>query len=463
MTATVAVVVVAAEVAVADDRSARPLSRDASLTGPGATASGPVAFAHRSDDDLVRRTDLPNGLRIVSESMPGCRSTSLGVWVGVGSRDEHPDLAGVSHALEHLLFKGTATRSARAIAESVDAVGGEMNAFTSKERTAYYVHLPAEEARNGVDLLTDVVTRPALRPEDIVSERQVILEEMALDDDDPGEQSHRLTQQAFYGTHPLAREVAGSVETVGALDAASIRQYFETWYRPANLVVAAAGAVDHDRLVDQVAHGFGDLQGGSAPDRVAPQSSAGTAEVHHLAMPIEQVHLTVGTPGPDAHDPERDAMTVLNQILGGSVSSRLFQKIREERGLVYSVFSFRGAYQDVGSLVVCAGTSPEHLGEVTELIQHELDDLVANGVTEHELTLAKGYLCGSSVLGLEDSASRMARLAGATQLHDEVPSIDEVLDRIRKVSADDVADAARRWLPTPRVVTVVGPDGRRSG
>ncbi len=460
MTVATVAVVAAAEVVAADDDAARALSRDVSLTGPGASASGPVASGDMPDGTEVRRTDLDNGLRIVSERLPGMRSTSLGVWVGVGSRDEAPEQAGVSHALEHLLFKGTETRSARAIAESVDSVGGEMNAFTGKERTAYYVHLPAEEATHGIDLLTDLVAHPALRPFDVESERQVILEEMALDEDDPEEQLHRLTQQAFYGDHPLAREVAGSVETVESLDGETIRAFFEQWYRPANLVVAAAGAVDHDRLVERVAEAFDARDGGTAPPRDAPPGpTPGAENRHHLARPIEQVHLSIGTWGPHAFDAERDAMTVLNQVLGGSVSSRLFQRIREERGLVYSVFSFRGAYQDAGSMVVCAGTSPERLGEVTELVGLELDDLVANGVTDHELAVAKGYLCGSMVLGLEDTGSRMARLAGATQLHDEVPTIDEVLARIRGVTAAAVAAAADRWLRGPRVFSVVGPDG----
>jgi predicted Zn-dependent peptidase len=449
----VATVVAVAVVAVAvDDPSARSLSRIVPQDGPGASASGPPAPG--AVPEGVRRTDLDNGLRIVSEEVPGARSASVGVWVGVGSRDEPPALAGVSHALEHLLFKGTDTRSARGIAEAIDAVGGEMNAFTSKERTAFYAHLPAAEALRGIDILADVLTRPALRPEDVESECQVILEEIALDDDDPEEQSHRLSHLAFYGDHPLGREVAGTAETVLALGADDIRSFFDRWYQPANLVVAAAGVVDHDLLVERFGNAFADKDGGDRPKRTPPPQPA--AALRQLAMPVEQVHLTIGMAAPDAHDPQRYVASVLNQVLGGSVSSRLFQRIREERGLVYSVYSMRGAYSDAGSMVVSAGTSPDNLDAVRGLVEAELDDLAEHGVTAHELSLAQGYLCGATVLGLEDPSSRMARLAGAVQLDDEVTSVDEVLGRIRAVTLDEVAACAATLGSAPRLSTVVG-------
>ena len=443
---------VAVAAAVVDDPTAHSLSRNVSHDGPGAAASGPSASQDVSEG--VRRTDLDNGLRIVSEVMPGARSTSVGVWVGVGSRDEPAGLSGVSHALEHLLFKGTDTRSARGIAEAIDAVGGEMNAFTSKERTAFYSHLPAAEALRGIDILADVLTRPALRPEDVESECQVILEEIALDDDDPEEQSQRLSHLAFYGDHPLGREVAGTPETVLALRADDIKQFFQTWYQPANLVVAAAGDVDHDLLVERFGMAFSGQEGGARPARSAPPMPE--AADRSLAMPVEQVHLTVGMTGPDAHDPQRFVAAVLNQILGGSVSSRLFQRIREERGLVYSVYSMRGAYADAGSMVVGAGTSPDNLDEVRSLVDVELDDQAEHGVTAHELSLAQGYLCGATLLGLEDPSSRMARLAGSVLLDDRVPSVDEVLEHIRVVTLEDVAQCASVLCRAPRLSTVVG-------
>lgn len=439
------------EVAAAGDRStAWSLTQAGSPFGPGASAPGPNA----SEDVTTRSTQLSNGLRVVSERMPGARSATIGFWVGVGSRDEPDGLAGVSHFLEHLLFKGTETRSARSVAESVDEVGGEMNAFTGKECTAFYTHLPADAMGLGVEILGDVLTRPALRPVDVDAERHVILEEIALDLDDPEDQSQVLSQRAFYGDHPLGREVAGSPDTVRGIDAGQVRGFFEQWYRPANLVVAAAGAVDHHQLVDQISARFGDLDKGDPPPRVPP--TVPVAGEFAQKLPIEQIHLTVGTTGPDAHNPDRYAATVLNQVFGGGMSSRLFQHIREERGLAYSVYSYRGVYSDAGSVMACAGTSPENLAQVRSMIEQEFDELIANGISAHEFEIAMGYLVGSTVLGLEDPGSRMARLGSGLLTYGLVRSIDEQLARIRAITLDQVNTFAKGLGEGPRIVTMVG-------
>ena len=286
----------------------------------------------------VELSTLASGLRVVSETIPGALAASAGVWVGVGSRDEPAELSGVSHFLEHLLFKGTQTRPARGIAEAIDRVGGEMNAFTTKEATAYYTRLPAPALALGLEILGDVLTAPALRPADVDSERTVILEELAADDDAPDDRAHVLTLESLFPAHPLGRETAGTRATVAANTADDVRAFFDRWYQPATMVVAVAGPVPHDDVVAQVARCF--AAAGPAGER--PQRSAPASAVRPLAVlrrSTEQAHLVVGFRGPDRDDPDREALDVLNHSLGGGMSSRLFEEIRERRGLAYSVFS----------------------------------------------------------------------------------------------------------------------------
>jgi predicted Zn-dependent peptidase len=402
----------------------------------------------------IRETRLANGVRIVTERMPEARSVSLGVWVGVGGRDEPAALAGASHFLEHLVFKGTSTRSARQIAEAIDAVGGEMNAFTNREHTAYYTRLPADRADLGFEILGDVLTDPAFRPPEVDAERHVILEEILMNLDVPEDHVHTLLAEALFPGHPLGREVLGTRETVAAATRDEIADFFGHWYLPRNLVVVAAGDLEHDRVVDAFGASLGALEGGERPERTAPDTRVEPRAV--LDDPTEQVHVAMGWRSVDHFDEDRYAFSVANQILGGGMSSRLFQEVREQRGLCYSVYSWGSAYVDAGTAGIYAGTAPSRVGELLSVIDDEIAKLVASGVTEGELAVAKGYIEGSMVLGLEDSGSRMARLGRSLMARDEIVTVDEQLERIRAVTADDVGEVAARVFGGDRALAVVG-------
>jgi predicted Zn-dependent peptidase len=399
-------------------------------------------------------------VRVVTEALPDARSVTTGFWVGVGARDEAPAVAGASHFLEHLLFKGTDSRTAVQIAEAVDAVGGEMNAFTAQEYTAYYTRLPAGQLVLGLDILCDVLWAPAFRATDVEAERQVILEELAMEEDTPDDRVLTLLGEALFPEHPLGREVLGTRESIAAMSRDDIRGFHDEWYRPANLVVAVAGAVDHDEVVDGVDRRLADVDRGGRPERAAPSVPPRRLEV--LKRRVEQAHLAVGMRALPRNDPDRFGLAVANVVLGGGMSSRLFQTIREERGLAYSVYSFPTSYADSGALVVYAGTAPERLGEVYRLVVDELDRLLADGISETELRVAKGYLEGSTVLGLEDSGGCMSRIGKSVLVHGEVFELDEVLARYRAVTAADVRRAVERVLGGgERTVAVVGPQARK--
>ncbi|HET6954818.1 MAG TPA: pitrilysin family protein [Acidimicrobiales bacterium] len=436
-----AIAVAGAAIVVAAGSAAEAVDVTAAMTSPTST-------------EEIRETRLANGVRIVTERMPEARSVSLGVWVGVGGRDEPGPLAGASHFLEHLLFKGTAGRSARQIAETVDAVGGEMNAFTNREHTAYYTRLPAARVDLGLEILGDVLTAPAFRPHEVEAERQVIVEEILMNLDVPEDHVHTLLAEAMFPGHPLGREVLGTRETVEAATRDQIAAFFERWYRPRNLVVVAAGDLDHDRLVEGFATTLGTLDGGERPDRSAPGPAVEPRVV--LDDETEQVHVAMGWRGVDHHDDDRYALSVANQVLGGGMSSRLFQEIREERGLCYSVYSWASTYDDSGSAGVYAGTAPSRVAELLSVVDDEIGKLAASGVTEGELAVAKGFIEGSLVLGLEDSGSRMARLGRSLMARDEIVTVDEQLARIRAVTADDVAAVAARVYGSPRALAVIG-------
>ena len=412
----------------------------------------PTAAAAPAED--IRETRLGNGIRIITERMPEARSVSLGVWVGVGGRDEPAELAGASHFLEHLVFKGTPSRTARQIAEAVDAVGGEMNAFTNREHTAYYTRLPAARADLGFDILGDVLTDPAFRPPEVEAERHVILEEILMNLDVPEDHVHTLLADALFPGHPLGREVLGTRETVEAATRDEIADFFAHWYRPRNLVVVAAGHLDHDRVVEALAPSLGTLEGGDRPVREEPAATVEPRSV--LDFPTEQAHLAMGWRAVDHFDDDRYALMVANQVLGGGMSSRLFQQVREERGLCYSVYSWASTYQDAGCAGIYAGTAPSRVGELLSVIDDEVAKLVASGVTESEMAVAKGFIEGSLVLGLEDSGSRMARLGRSLMARDEIVTVEQQLARVEAVTADDVAAVAARVFGGSRSLAVVG-------
>jgi predicted Zn-dependent peptidase len=402
----------------------------------------------------IEETRLANGVRIVTERMPEARSVSLGVWVAVGGRDEPDSLAGASHFLEHLLFKGTAGRSARQIAEAVDAVGGEMNAFTNREHTAYYTRLPAARVDLGLEILGDVLTAPAFRPHEVDAERQVIIEEILMNLDVPEDHVHTLLAEALFPGHPLGREVLGTRESVEAASRDQIADFFARWYRPRNLVVVAAGDLDHQRLVDGFADTLGRCEGGDRPERTAPGDAVEPRTV--LDEETEQVHLAMGWRAVDNNDDDRYPLSVANQVLGGGMASRLFQEIREERGLCYSVYSWASTYADAGCAGIYAGTAPSRVAELLDVVDDEIAKMTASGVSEGELAVAKGYLEGSLLLGLEDSGSRMARLGRSLMARDEVVPIEEQLARIRAVTTDDVAAVSARVFGGARSLAVIG-------
>jgi predicted Zn-dependent peptidase len=404
---------------------------------------------------VIRTTRLDTGIHVVTEWMPGSHSASIGYWVDAGSRDEEPALAGASHFLEHLLFKGTATRSARDIAESVEAVGGDMNAFTTKEYTSFYTRLLDEDLELGLDILSDIMWAPAFRPEEIEAERQVILEEILMHEDEPSDLVHELFNDVLFPEHPLGRPVLGDRSTITAMTRDDISRYFEALYRPEAIVVAAAGNVDHDQVVAGVEQRFAGRPGGRPPREQPALPPVRSVVVHN--RPTEQAHVVVGTRALDRGDDDRFALSVLNQVLGGGMSSRLFQEIRENRGLVYSVYSYRTAYVESGSLAVYAGTSPGRAQEVLELIGKELDRLVDTDVSERELAVAKGHVKGSLALALEDSAGRMSRIGRSQLVHAKVMTFDELVARTEAVDLDDLRRVTERVVNGDRVLAVVGP------
>jgi predicted Zn-dependent peptidase len=404
---------------------------------------------------VIERSRLASGLEVVTEAVPTAASVSLGAWVGTGSRDEDPRSAGASHFLEHLLFKGTPTWSARAIAEAMDAVGGEFNAFTTKEYTAFYVHLLGEDLALGLDILCDVVWSASLRPEDVDAERQVILEEILMRADDPADLAHEALGAAMFPRHALGRDVLGVASSIEAMSSAAIRRFHRRHYRPENVVLAAAGALDHDAVARGVEARFAGQPGGSRPRRRPPASPHGGLTV--TSRHTEQAQLVIGMPAPCRHDERRWAMELLNHLLGGGLSSRLFQEIRERRGLAYSVYSDWSPFEDAGVLSVYAGTAPGHLEEVVALMGIELDRLAEDGATPRELEVARGALRAQTLLSLEDSGARMSRVGRSTLLFDEPLSAAEMLDRLNAVTLDDLRQVAASVLGARRTLAVVGP------
>ena len=398
---------------------------------------------------------LTGGPGVVSEHMPDAHSVSVGVWVGVGGRDEDPALAGASHFLEHLLFKGTEDRSARAIAELVDASGGVMNAFTAKEYTAYYARLPVGGQATAVALLADVLREPALRATDVETERQVILEEIHLAADDPDDVVFDLLYEALFPDHPLGREVLGSAASVDALGRDDIAGFHDYWYRAPNLVVAAAGAVDHEALVAQIGEAFAGRTGGEAPERKRPEAEPVPAR--HMTRPTEAAHVAWGWRGLDRVDPRRHALAIGVHVLGGGLSSRLFQTVREDRGLAYSVFSSMAAYSDAGVVSVYAGTAPERADELKRVVAHEVGEVATNGITEAELAIAREGFEGSLLMGLESSGSRMSRLGTSQSLLGRVVPLDEYVEILRAVTLDQVNTVLADVLTPEATVAEVGP------
>jgi predicted Zn-dependent peptidase len=381
---------------------------------------------------------------------------AIGVWVGVGSRDEPPAQSGVSHFLEHLLFKGTPTRTATDISRSVDRVGGDINAFTAKEYTSFYCRMPARHGGAGIELLGDVLARSTLDDDDVESERQVILEELAMDDDSPDDVALRTLTRQLFPDHGLGRDTAGDRDTVRSITADDIRRFHLDHYTTGSTVVAVAGEIDHDEIRDAVAVAFRDLPTGDG--RVPRRGPSGVAESFAIDDDSEQVHLAIGGRAVRRDDPDREVLDVVNHVFGGGLSSRLFDEIRERRGLAYSVYSATSSFADAGAWSVYAGAMPEHAGEVERLIHGEIERLVSGGISAEELDVAVGYLTGAYQLGLEDTAARMSRLGGMLTTLGKVHSVEEQLARWEQVTLEDakrvIADV---FGSAPPVTVTVGP------
>ena len=392
---------------------------------------------------------------MATERVPGALSVATGVWVGVGARDEPDATAGGSHFLEHLLFKGTERRSASDISRTIDRNGGDINAFTTKEYTAYYCRLPAAHASIGFDLLGDVVTSPALRDDDVETERQVIVEELAMDDDSPDDVAVRVFGERLFAGHPLGRDTAGSRATVTSIGADDVRDFFERHYTANSMVVSVAGPLEHDIVLDEIERAFSAVRpAGTPPVRTPPVESLGSVSIDD---DTEQVQMVIGGFGLERTDPDREALDVVNHVLGGGLSSRLFDEIRERRGLVYSVYSSVASYADTGSFTISAAAQPRHADEVVALVMAALDELRSGGVTADELDVARGYLTGSYVLGLEDTGSKMARNGGLLCTRGAIIPVDEQVARWAAVDQDAARRVIDRVMSTEPIVVTVGP------
>ena len=416
-----------------------------------------------SGGSLVRRSVLPSGVRILSEHVPGSQSATVGFWVAVGSRDEQPATYGSTHFLEHLLFKGTPTRTALDIAVSFDEVGGEHNAMTAKEYTCYYAKVRDIDLPMAVTVLADMFTSSVLDSDEFESERGVILEELAMADDDPSDVVSERFFEAVFGAHPLGRPIGGSPESIGAVGRDAVLAHYRANYRPQDLVVTVAGAVEHDELVAGITAAL-ETAGWNLGTAGTPveRRHAGSALVERgsartiVNRPTEQANLLLGVQGLAASDDRRPVLTILNSVLGGGMSSRLFQEVREKRGLAYSVYSFAAGFSDAGLMGLYAGCSPKRAADVAELMLGEFRRLAVDGITDEELGRARGQLGGGAALALEDSDARMSRLGRSELTFGEFSDLDETLRRLAAVTTTEVQELAAELVARPFSVAAVG-------
>ena len=426
-------------------------------------AGRPARVVTRRWNDGVRSSVLPSGLRIVTEAIPTTRSASVGVWVNVGSRDESAALSGASHFLEHLLFKGTKRRTALDISAEIEAVGGETNAFTTKEYTCYYARVLDADLPLAVDVLCDAVAESVLDPADVETERSVILEEIAMHEDEPGDEVHDIFTAAIFGGHPLGRLISGTSDTVSPMTRAQVNRFYRRRYTAPEIILAAAGNLEHAGFVRLVRAALASTPLDSGPAAPAGLRPAGRRVRVQPARTVvenrdtEQAHVVLGGPGIGRLDERRFALGVLNNLLGGGMSSRLFQEIREKRGLAYSVYSYATQYAETGVFGVYAGCAPGKVEEVLDLTRAELDRVASTGVTADEVARGKGMAKGSYVLGLEDTGSRMSRLAKSELLYGDLMTVDELLGRVDRVTLDEVNELAAELLSRPLSLAVLGP------
>jgi predicted Zn-dependent peptidase len=409
--------------------------------------------ADKGADIKIARLD--SGVTLATEAMENVASVAIGCWVGAGSRDEPKEWAGASHFLEHLLFKGTPSRPGNTISEALDAIGGDCNAFTTKEYTAFYVRLLAEDAHIGFDILCDILEDPALLQSDVDAERGVILDEILAHNDEPAELAGEAAMSALFVTHPLGRDTLGSISTIEGLDDLQIRDFFQQHYRPSNMVFAVAGKVNHDEVSAYMASRLSVAPGGERPVRAEPMAHQNVTVA--LERPTEQAQFVLAARTSGFHDPSRWALAVYSQILGGGLSSRLFRKVREERGLAYSIWSERVTFSDAGALCVSAGTAPRYVDEVIEIIVEQIDSLARGDVTEKELEVAKSNLRAEVLLASEDSGSRLHRLGGTVLAFDRMVSVEEVTSAISVVNRTEIARVGEMIALAQRAMVLVGP------
>jgi predicted Zn-dependent peptidase len=410
---------------------------------------------------MVSRSVLSNGVRVLSEAMPQMVSSTIGIWVENGSRYETPEENGVSHFIEHLLFKGTKTRTAAQIAEEMDAVGGVLNAFTGKEYTCYYAKVLGDDLAMATDLLADIFLDSVFDAEEIDRERQVVLQEISQAEDTPDDFIHDLFTYQFWQGHPLALPIFGSVETVNRIDRELLRTFMAERYRAGRVFIAAAGKLDHQRLVDHCERLFARIPGDGRGEKISPPPEHPVVLNHEKKL--EQAHICLGGPGLSQMNDLRYASYVLNTALGGGMSSRLFQEVREKRGRVYSIYSFMSSYADCGYFAVYAGTNPEWVDEVIEVTLDEIRKVAQSGITPAELARAKSQIKGNMLLGMESTDSRMNRLARNEIYYSRDIPLTELAERIDRVTNDQVVELTSSWFRPERMAMVVlGDLGGRS-
>lgn len=406
-------------------------------------------------DGEYRKTTLPNGIRLVTEWIPHVRSIAVGVWVDTGSRHEPADRGGISHFIEHLVFKGTESRSAEDIARAVDSVGGQMDAFTTKEHTCFYVTVLDEHLPLAADLLADILLHPRFDAGDIEREKGVVLQEFGMVEDTPDDVIHDLFAERVWPQHPLGRPILGDRKIVQGFERDTLLDYFRTEYCPERITIAAAGHVRHEQLVDLLGNRFLDFRQFRMPRAADPPDLATSLDL--IERPLEQVHFVLGGRGLEQDAPERYALFLLNTIFGGSMSSRLFQRVREREGLVYSIHSGNAAFRDGGHFYVYAGTEPAHFRRVVELTLQEFRSLRDDGVSADELRRAKDHLKGSLMLSLESTGSRMTRIAKQELYFQRPFTFDEILADIERVTMQDVKALGERLLDGPLSLVALGP------
>lgn len=410
----------------------------------------------------VRRTVLPSGLRIVTEEVPSVRSAAIGIWVNVGSRDETPAVAGASHFLEHLLFKGTKSRTSLEISASIEAVGGEMNAFTSKEYTCFYARVIDTDLPMAIDVVSDLITSSVISALDVDAERKVVLEEIAMRDDDPSDLVHDLYAETYYGNTQLGRPILGTVKSISEMPRGSVFNYYKKKYIPQDLVVAVAGNIKHKRVVAMVEEALSrdNFLSVKGSPQIRPNTPVKTNPVQSVGLlnrKTEQAHMFYGMEGVTRSDERRFAMGVLASALGGGMSSRLFQEIREKRGLAYSVYAYAQQFAGSGQIGFYAGCNPAKAIEVVEIIREVLADVAENGMSHEEIERAKGAVRGSLVLSQEDSGSRMSRIGKNEIVYGQVMGFDEILRSISRVNPSDIREIASEYLTKSPTLALVGP------